>query len=37
MFLESLKRKFNIEFLEFFFDLGEENQNQNFGEKFAKI
>ena len=36
MFLESLKRKFNIEFQEFFFDLGEENQIKNFGEKFAK-
>jgi len=36
LFLESLKRKFNIEFQEFFFDLSEENQIKNFGGKFAK-
>ena len=36
LFLESLKRKFNIEFQEFFFDLSDENQIKKFGEKFSK-
>lgn len=36
IFLENLKKKFNIEFKEFFFDLSEENEIKNFGQELSK-